>query len=256
MQVNQKRTDNKSKKSKTIIVASIVLMLCLITTCVVGTTLAKYTTSGSGNDSAQVAKWGVKIAISGASDMFKNEYDNVKAATVAGTARDVVAPGTSGSMSFSISGTPEVKLHLDFALTGVVDSEVKEVFLKAGNYSESGYSNITSDYYPVKFTLKKNGADAESDEVVTYTKDEESKTAENISLKEMVDALNSLDKDYDPNTDLAATYTLSWKWAYEGGNDAADTLLGDIIAGAVTVDSSKYNTEVEFKLAITATQID
>lgn len=248
MQVNQKRTDNKSKKSKTIIVAAIVLMLCLITTCVVGTTLAKYTTSGSGSDSAQVAKWGVKIEISGASDMFKNEYDNVKAATVAGTARDVVAPGTSGFTTFSISGTPEVKLHLDFALT-----DVKDVVLKTGN----GKVTLTEDYYPVKFTLKKNGDTAEHDKVVTYTKDEESKTAENISLEEMVNALNSLDNDYDPNTDLAATYTLSWAWAFDGVNDDADTLLGDIIADVNTgVTADTYNTEVKFTLTITATQID
>ncbi len=233
MQVNEKRTDNKSKKSKTIIVAAIVLMLCLITTCVVGTTLAKYTTQGTGNDSAQVAKWGVKIEIQG-DKLFSNEYKNPTdtEVTVKSTS-DVVAPGTSGSTTFSISGTPEVKLHLDFALT-----DIKDVVLKTGN----GKVDLDSDYYPIKFKLEMSGV---TDAI-----------AENKTLAEMKDVLDGLDRDYVVNSDLAATYTLSWVWDFDG-NDSADTLLGDIIAGdttGVTVDT--YETEVSFKLTITATQID
>lgn len=233
MQVNEKRTDNKSKKSKTIIVAAIVLMLCLITTCVVGTTLAKYTTQGSGTDSAQVAKWGVKIEIQG-DKLFSNEYKNSSDEVTVKSTSDVVAPGTSGSTTFSISGTPEVKLHLDFALT-----EVSDVVLKTGN----GKVELSSDYYPIKFKLEKSG--------------KTTAIAENKTLAEMVDVLNGLDEDYAVNSDLAATYTLSWEWAFDGANDDADTLLGDIIAGVTTgVTADTYNTEVKFKLTITATQID
>lgn len=243
MQVNEKRTDNKSKKSKTIIVAAIVLMLCLITTCVVGTTLAKYTTQGSGNDSAQVAKWGVKIEIQGASDMFKEEYLNGSAATVKSTVSNVVAPGTSGSMTFSIKGTPEVALKLD-----VVFTSNNDVFLKAGNYT--GYSNITEDYHPVKFTLKKGETVVDG--------------ADSVSLETVKEIINDLSEENHAvsATPMDATYTLSWKWAFDGVNDKADTLLGDLIAATdptavVTgITSDKYSTTIDFNLTITATQID
>lgn len=247
MQVNQKRTDNKSKKSKTIIVAAIVLMLCLITTCVVGTTLAKYTTSGSGDGTAHVAKWGVKIEIQGASNMFKDEYTNVKSTSLVGTVSNVVAPGTSGSMSFSIKGTPEVALKLD-----VVFKTTADVFLKAGNYAS--YGKITSDYHPVKFTLKKNGGVVDGAEGVTLD-----------TVKGKINALSEANHAVS-TTAMDAEYELSWKWEYEGsepvGANDYDTLLGDLMAAAdptsvVTgIISDDYSTQINFSLAITATQID
>ena len=53
------------KKNRFIKLASGLLVLCLMTTCVIGATLAKYTTAGSGADTARVAKWGVTVSASG-----------------------------------------------------------------------------------------------------------------------------------------------------------------------------------------------
>lgn len=225
MQVNEKRTDNKSKKSKTIIVAAIVLMLCLITTCVVGTTLAKYTTQGTGNDSAQVAKWGVKIEIQG-DKLFSNEYKNPtdSAVTVKSTS-DVVAPGTSGSTIFSISGTPEVALNvkIDFAKTN-------DVYL--------------GTYHPVVFELK---------QIKNYTGDIDV-VLESGTLEEVETYLHEWSQNYNPNTVLDATFELSWEWAFDG-DDAKDTLLGDLIAGTQTTTES-YSTSIGYTLTVTATQND
>ncbi len=240
MQVNQKRTDNKSKKSKTIIVAAIVLMLCLITTCVVGTTLAKYTTSGSGNDSAQVAKWGVKIEIQG-DKLFNNEYKNSDGAVTVKSTSDVVAPGTSGSTTFSISGTPEVSLRVSIDFVKNYD-----VFLKAG-YTNSGIAAGEADYHPIEFTLKqvKNYSGEVDVELIKGTLDE---------IQAYLNNWSSNAKDYKPNTVLDSTFELSWEWAFSQ-NDKADTILGDLIAeGKGNCDN--YCLNVGYTLTVTATQID
>ena len=57
------------KNSKLFKAAGTLMALTLITTCFVGGTFAKYTTTGGGNDSARVAKFGVTISAS--TDTFK-----------------------------------------------------------------------------------------------------------------------------------------------------------------------------------------
>ena len=61
-----------SKKNWTMRAAVLMLVLVLITSCFVGGTFAKYVTSGSGTDSARVAKFGVTVTASG--DLFAKEY--------------------------------------------------------------------------------------------------------------------------------------------------------------------------------------
>ena len=46
------------KKSKTMRAASFLLVLTLMTSCFVGSTFAKYTTTATGTDTARVARWG------------------------------------------------------------------------------------------------------------------------------------------------------------------------------------------------------
>ncbi len=53
------------KKNKMLRMASALLVLTLLTTCIIGGTFAKYTTSGTATDTARVAKWGVKVECTG-----------------------------------------------------------------------------------------------------------------------------------------------------------------------------------------------
>ena len=242
------------KKNRFIKLASSLLVLCLLTTCVIGATLAKYTTAKDTQDSARVAKWGVRISAA-ANSAFATEY-NKQDTGYAGTlsvqsssSEKVVAPGTSGSAAqFSISGTPEVAVRLSFALT-----EVKEVKLTAGTYTNTDGATVTlaDDYMPVVFTLNDGSTD-----LATGT------------LADMATFLSTYTVDYAPNTVLSTTvptYTLSWAWAFHVSedNDKADSILGDLAAGVsgitkdgVAIDTANYSTEVSYKLTITATQID
>lgn len=225
------------KKNKFMKLASGLLVLCLMTTCVIGATLAKYTTSNSSSDTAHVAKWGVSITAA-ADPTFKTEYAADTTTYTAGatvksnSSEAVVAPGTTGTAAqFAITGTPEVAVKLTFAMT-----DIKDVFLASGN------ADLGEDYYPIEFKLTHNST--------------ELKTGK---LSEIATFLSTYTVEFEAGKDLSTevgTYTLSWTWAFENSKDKADTLLGDLMAGTKTLDSDQYSTKVSYTLTITATQID
>lgn len=234
------------KNNKFFKVAAIMVILCLVTACVIGTTFAKYVTGDSTGDSAKVAKWGVKISIDG-DDLFVNEYEKAPSSVTVKSTGDVVAPGTSGSARFSISGTPEVSATINVALTGISD-----IMLPAGSFD-----GLTENYYPVVFTLKqthnRNGLIVDENDI------EAPVTLVSGTLAEIQAFLNTYNASatYAPNTKLDSGYELSWVWAYDSGNDTyntADTLLGDIIAGEISVTGAQ--TTVAYSLTITVTQVD
>ena len=112
-----------SKKNRTLRAAVLMLALVLITSCFVGGTFAKYVTSGSGTDSARVAKFGVTVTASG--DLFAKEYatdDQTVVGTIAKSVIStdkVVAPGTESNGDFvaaTVTGTPEVAVRVSYKL--------------------------------------------------------------------------------------------------------------------------------------------
>lgn len=231
------------KKNRMMRAASALLVAVLLTTCAISGTFAKYVTTASGTDTARVAKWGVDIDIVSGSG-FSNEYkthDTAYTAALSVKSADnakVVAPGTSsadvnGDVKFTISGKPEVAVKVDIAF----DAR-NEIKLAEGCYLDYTTANdaadtfhLDSEYYPVKFTLTKTG---EADPVVNKG-----------TLADVENALNADTAYYDPNTDLAVTYTLAWEWAFSD-NDKADTYLGN----ETDLQSLAYD------LSISVTQVD
>ena len=69
--------------------SSLMLALVLITSCFVGGTFAKYVTSGSGTDSARVAKFGVTVTANG--DVFAKEYATDDQTVVGTIAKSVIS---------------------------------------------------------------------------------------------------------------------------------------------------------------------
>lgn len=120
----------------------------LVTTCIIGATFAKYTTTGSATDTARVAKWGVTITTSGS--LYSDAYANKNAANgnlpadwtdsssadaitvLSGTkANNIVAPGTKSygdGLSFGITGMPEVAVDVATIITA------EDIYLKEGTY--------------------------------------------------------------------------------------------------------------------------
>ena len=81
-----------SRKNHTLKLAGILLALVLVTSCFVGGTFAKYVTTGTGSDSARVAKFGVTVTANGT--MFAKEYDTGTENVKGTIAKSVVSDGT------------------------------------------------------------------------------------------------------------------------------------------------------------------
>ena len=179
------------KENKTTRLLTIALIIALIALILVASSYAKYLSSGTGSDSARVAKWSFKVGENDivATDTFK--FDLFKTITetdgrteeadvVSANSDRVIAPGTSGSFELVLENKSEVS-----AKYGI-------------EYTVANTASI-----PVQFSV---------DGGKTWTE----------SLTDVVAD--------DTNTKLAAnsgskTITVQWKWAYEG-NDTTDVTLG------------------------------
>ena len=163
------------KKNKMLRIASILLVVTLLSTCVISGTFAKYVTRAKGNDKARVAKWGVLVTVEG--NAFADKYaatdeayleDGGEYSVISSVeGEQVVAPGTSAeeadmALVATVKGTPEVATR--YTLEG---KGIKDVVLKKGEYTDYthlvkaddgtyGYTDkftLAKDYAPVKWNL-------------------------------------------------------------------------------------------------------
>lgn len=196
------------KKTKLMRAALLLLVLTLITSCFVGGTFAKYTTSAEGSDTARVAKWGVVITAHG--ETFANTYatdtENV-AGTIANSvvsANKVVAPGTKGNMvGMTITGTPEVAVNVSYA----------------ANFKVEGWTVGDSFYCPLQIKVGSTMIDG-----ATFTDAAKFERAVNTEI-------STYSEKYAAGTDLSAasvtTPSVSWEWPFSV-DDTKDTALGNL----------------------------
>lgn len=251
-----RQTQNAQKKDnrKSIFVIGLLLLLVAVIGFG-GYTLSKYVTKKDASGSASVAKWGFTVSAN-ATNLLGSEYKydgtnstvnaggdkvTVKANTSAG---NIVAPGTTGSMTFTIGGTAEVKATI------AVDMKVtSDVVLK---YKTTAAPEATPvEYYPVKWTLKKTVGENTTTVV------------ENRTLAQLKDDLATLNATVGAGEAYAnaATYTIEWAWAFEvdEATNELDTFLGKIANKADATDD-KYtkqdgtSTAFNFTLDISVTQ--
>lgn len=249
-----RQTQNAQKKDnrKSIFVIGLLLLLVAVIGFG-GYTLSKYVTEKNASGKASVAKWGFTVNAD-ATNLLGKEYKynganstvngdqgiTVKAKTSEG---NIVAPGTTGSMTFTIAGTAEVKAKVEIAFTAK-----KDVVLEYKKGETAG------TYNPVKWTLKKG----------------EDKLVENSTLAAIADELNKAvyDETLNPGASYtnAGTYTIEWVWAFDDTTanpdaDKLDTLLGWKASNTVVPEGYGYaivdegtNTTIDFALNISITQ--
>lgn len=100
------------------------LALTLVTTCLMGSTLARYVTEVTGSANATVAKWSFNVNDSAGSTAF-TDIDLGKTVAYDSTTikADVIAPGTSGSFDIVIDGTgSEVGIDYEIELKAAADT--------------------------------------------------------------------------------------------------------------------------------------
>lgn len=224
--MTQQKSERKNNRKTTVIIALLLALIAILSFG--GYTLSKFVTSGGSTGKAQVAKWGYKMEIDGSNLFGKNyKFDRVDRVgskvtkdtdglTVKASGDyNVIAPGTTGSMTFTIGGQAEVK-----ALIAMGIEPKKDVTLKL---QKSNGEEIV--YNPVKWTLKKNGVDVTG--------------AINTTLHKVAGAFHDMTSNpvssvKNPGDVLATTtYELVWAWAFEGTEtftgitaDELDTILG------------------------------
>lgn len=247
-------TQKNSNKKSVFVIALLLLLVAVIGFG--GYTMSKYISSKSDNGTASVAKWGFEVTAKG-DKLFGKEYryDTDKHASVikddtgatltvsavtpaAGERSNLVAPGTTGSMTFSIGGTAEVKSKIEVSLTG------NDVVLK---YTTATVAD--GEYAPVKWTLKK--------------KDATDPLLNGGTFAQLTTELAKLNATVEANATYAnaGEYTIEWAWAFEGGNDALDTFLGTIANTPATTTDGTYTkaegtkTAISFNLSVSVTQV-
>ena len=254
--MTQQKSERKNNRKTAVIVALLLALIALM--CFGGYTFSKYVTHGNGTGTAHVAKWGYTVDVD-TSGIFGEKYKkeagafstittsndglSVKAESAG---RKLVAPGTTGSMTFSVGGKAEVKALLAMGITPNQDVVLK---IQKGEAAEIVYN-------PVKWTLKKNGAEVPG--------------AVNVTLIDIADKLNnapvSVGGTYEAGVEVpATTYELSWAWAFEGTEtftgitvDELDTILGQRANNAAFTYAgwtiNEAVTSIEFVLDIKVVQ--
>lgn len=290
------------KKNKAMRAAGGLFIATMLTTSVISGTYAKYVTENSGSDSARVAVFGVEIKASG--DLFGQTYFDVENGNTPGGPSDgvggadmepatltvyslnqykngenpdnIVAPGTQNDegLVFSITGTPEVDVKVEFNITNSMDTtgdgRATDIFLGTGrfpnvtnsgiwdtSYTVGSYTKNVDDfyvgevYYPIQWTLWESANGTNFTKITDCT---------DVTIGDIEDYLESTlttaatSAIYKAGTNLAnvigggttSTYKLTWKWAYgdESGiseNDKKDTLLGDLAADYATANGGSIS---------------
>lgn len=248
------------KKNKVMRIASVLLIVTLLSTCAISGTFAKYVVTGAADAEARVAKWGVVVDVKGqltdskyaTDDTTYNPYNSSDRSVTVKAREDVVAPGTKAptvdgieGMQATISGTPEVatRFQLNF------NEDWTEITLPAGEYRDWTSSDpdatftIEEDYKPIVLKLSFTKLDGNT----SHSFDVEGGVQDIIDKLNTFSAGNDLKADFAPNSHVNATFKLTWAWPFENSADApeldgdctddstsirdkADTFLGNAIA--------------------------
>lgn len=212
-------------------VTAILLCVTLMSTAVLSTTFAKYTTSGSGSTSARVAKWG--ITLQPMTDVKKVWENSAGINAQSSTTDNIIAPGTGGDLvRFRLEGNPEVAQEVDFNLNFF------DIF--------GGYDNLIGQetYFPILITVGIKAYNGSNEEITVdgITTKEEYLIESDETISEFAEGVATeakilLDHDVTPNGwggTKYAEYFVRWDWFYDDADidasnitDATKTALKD-----------------------------
>ena len=199
--------NNKKRSSMMVRLVAALAVTMMFTMCLVGGTFAKYTSSATGNDNANVAKWDIKVGgtnIATNNTFTFNLFETIKDSNGIDDESDmspvdgsIIAPGTRGSFDIVIKN----------------DSQVNATY--AIDYTVTNTNNI-----PVKFS---------------------------VDGTNWFDDINYLDvRSVAINMGATATVTVQWMWEFERiDGDTQDTTLGSAASATLTVSAAVTATQVD-----------
>ena len=192
-------------------IATVLLCAVFVTTSVLSTTFAKYTTTGEvDSETARVAKWGIELSnrsnVATSWSVVEDET-SITAASSGTTGDNVIAPGTSGYLAcFKVTGNPEVAhdVTVNFDVT-----------------IGDGYKNLIGQdsYFPILITVGRASYD-DSDAIIDRNELHYYVPKSDIgSLENLISSVDSktFTEHIAPNgwSDSAyAEYYVRWDWFY------------------------------------------
>lgn len=209
------------KNTRKVLVGSLALLTAVSMGSVSGT-YARYTSDIiDKTDLARVAKWQLNKSTT-IDDLFAVSYkvsDDDTKTDVLSTDK-VVAPGTSGSYEFSLSGEVETNYTIDATISATDTIN-------------------TDEYAPIVYTLDGTEVtDLDGDGVVTAK--DLAKAIENLYKA----ADGTTQKVYAAGTVSESKHTIGWSWAIDG-DDAKDTALGNDATANVSLNVKLTATQSE-----------
>ena len=201
--------NNTRRSSMMVRLVAVLAVVMMFTMCFVGGTFAKYTSSGTGTDTATVAKWSFKVGETDIAttdtftfDLFKTikDSDGINNETEMNPVDgSIIAPGTQGSFDLVLTNASQVTAQyaIDYTVTNNNDIPVK--------FSVDGGTTWTNDLADV----------AASDST---------KLAANSGT---------------------TTIKVQWKWDFNGSDDSFDTALGIGGNAVLTVKAEVTATQVD-----------
>lgn len=201
--------NNKKRSSMMVRLVAVLAVVMMFTMCFVGGTFAKYTSSGTGTDTATVAKWSFKVGETDIAttntftfDLFKTikDSDGINNETEMNPVDgSIIAPGTQGSFDLVLTNASQVTAQY------------------AIDYTVTNNNDI-----PVKFSV---------DDGTTWTND-------------LADVAASDSTKLAANSGTT-TIKVQWKWDFNGSDDSFDTALGIGGNAVLTVKAEVTATQVD-----------
>ena len=209
----------KTHRSSAMRAASIMTVLALLMTCAVCGSVAKYTSSTTGSDSINVAKWEFEVndknfATTTAQTLIFNLFDTVNEADTAGTedhvSNGVIAPGTGGSFSLKIENLSQVDANYTLNFT---ETNNDGIFIQ--------YSLDNSTWYDDFSTINADRTDV------------------------------AIEKE-----DGAETVTIYWRWCFEGTDTGAHAGQTNVKDTALGIAAQKTAPSVTVTATLIAKQVN
>ena len=218
--------------------------------------------------------------------------DKVIAPGTHGEASYVVsgAPETAYQITFKGEATKDVYLKSGLKFKYDAENSDNKKDIKYTNPGTKNETEVSTNYYPVNYSVKisstaNNKAQLKSADSNNEQNDYIKTLNAEQTFETLSDAMQALSNTVvtysEPNTEAGLTVEFKWAWAFNSenetganaisvnshkANDTYDTILGDLVNtknGDLIVTSTDsqetanlYSTNIEYKLTMTATQID
>ena len=230
------------KKNKMMRLASVLLVLCLLTTSVISGTFAKYTSTVSSEDVARVANWGFTTTTA-EFDLFDGTYQNVAYQSTSGEPTNLIAPGTEKKDA----------------------GKFKMILAEADKAPEVAYT------FQITTTGSSCAAEIQNNKNIIWYLDGV-KAGTNGTWSELIAAIEALDGDenytageFPEAFKSGSEHWVGWEWLIDGGNNTypVDGQVGTGENNKLT--QNEYDTymgnqstlaQVKLVINFTATQVD